>query len=103
MIDSPALRENLSPTGLSPIIPVGTEIKGITVDEDTGLCKIDFTGEVLNYETEKEEENLINGVVYTLTEFPAINEVQVMIDGEVVPALKHGTEVGGPLRRDNIN
>lgn len=103
MIDSPTLRDNLSSTGLLPVIPVGTEIKGITVDESTGLCKIDFTGEVLNYETEKEEENLINGVVYTLTEFPAINEVQIMIDGEVVPALKYGTEIGEPLRRENIN
>ncbi len=103
MIDNPALRENLSSTGLSPTIPAGTEIKGITIDEDTGLCKIDFTGEVLNYETEKEEENLIKGVVYTLTEFPAINEVQIMVDGEVVSALKHGVEIGEPLRRENIN
>ncbi len=103
MIDNPALQENLASTGLSPIIPAGTEIKGITIDENTGLCKIDFTGEVLNYETEKEEENLINGVVYTLTEFPAINEVQVMVDGAVVPTLKHGTEVGEPLKRENIN
>src|SRR5699024_727497 len=102
MIDNPALQENLASTGLSPIIPAGTEIKGITIDEDTGLCKIDFTEEVLNYETEKEEENLINRIVDTITELPAINEDQVNNDGGIVPTIKYGTELGKPLKRENI-
>lgn len=103
MIDSPTLRENLAPTGLIPIIPAGTEIKGMNVDENTGICKVDFTKEVLNYETEKEEENLIKGIVYTLTEFPAIKEVQMLVDGEAMSTLKYGTDIGVPLIRDDIN
>ena len=42
MIDSTELREALANTGLSPLIPMGTEVLGMAIDQDTGLCKIDF-------------------------------------------------------------
>lgn len=103
MVDSPNLRESIAPTGLIPIIPAGTEIKGMSINEETGLCKVDFSREVLNYETEKDEESLIKGVIYTLTEFQAVDEVQILIDGEVVPTLNYGTNVSTPLKRENIN
>lgn len=103
MIDSPELRESIITTGLAPIIPAGTEIKGMTIDEDIGLCKVDFSKEVLNYETEKDEENLINGIVYTLTEFQAIDQVQFLVDGEIVPVMKYGTNLSNPIKRENIN
>lgn len=103
MIDSAELREALSGTGLVPIIPSGTEIIGISIDEDTGICKVDFSAEIKNIETLKEEENLIKGIVYTLTEFPAIEEVQLMVEGEIVPSLKHDIAINNPLGRENIN
>lgn len=103
MIDSPELRESIITTGLAPIIPAGTEIKGMTIDEDIGLCKVDFSKEVLNYETEKDEENLINGIVYTLTEFQVIDQVQFLVDGEIVPVMKYGTNLSNPIKRENIN
>ena len=90
MIDSPSLRETLSPIGLTPIIPVGTEITGMSIDEETGICKVDFTENLLNCETEKSEENLVKGIVYTLTEFPAIKKVQIVVGGKILPSLKHG-------------
>ncbi|NLW39725.1 MAG: GerMN domain-containing protein [Tissierellia bacterium] len=103
MVDSPELRESLRSTGLLPIIPTGTEIRGMTIDNDTGLCKVDFTEEVLNYETEKDEENLIKGVVYTLTEFQTIDQVQFLVEGEIVPTFKFGSDTSKPIRRENIN
>lgn len=102
MIDSPELRESLKDTGLSPVIPVGTEIRGMTIDEETGICKIDFTENILNYETEKEEENLIKGIVYTLTEFPSINQVEFLVNGEATN-FKYNTVGIGPYKRENIN
>jgi germination protein M len=103
MIDSPELRENVAPTGLVPIIPAGTEIRGMSVNEENGLCKLDFSKEILNYETEKDEENLIKGVVYTLTEFQAIDEVQFLVDGEIIPTMKYGTNISSPFKREDIN
>lgn len=103
MIDNPSLRDNLAPTGLIPVIPSGTVVKGMTIDNETGVCKVDFSNEFLNYATEKEEENLIKGVVYTLTEFPAIREVKILVEGEALEALKFGMEVKDSLRREDIN
>lgn len=103
MTDSAELREALDSTGLLPIIPSGTAINGMTIDPVTGLCKVDFTAEIQNKENQKDEENLIKGVVYTLTEFPAVKEVQILVDGKEVNVLKHGTEIDGTLSRENIN
>lgn len=103
MTDSAELRDALDSTGLLPIIPSGTGINGMTIDPVTGLCKVDFTAEIQNKENQKDEENLIKGVVYTLTEFPAVKEVQILVDGKEVNVLKHGTEIDGTLSRENIN
>jgi len=103
MVDSPELRETLKSTGLAPIIPAGTEILGMSINPDTGLCKVDFSREVLNCESKEDEENLINGVVYTLTEFPSINEVQFLVEGKAVPTFTHGTDTSSTFKRDNIN
>ena len=103
MIDSAELRETLAPTGLLPIIPVGTEILGISVNNDTGLCKVDFSETALNNQSDKDEENFIKGVVYTLTEFPSINEVQILVGGKALSSTTYGNDISRPLARENIN
>lgn len=103
MIDSPELRDTLNDTGLLPIIPAGTEITGMTIDEDTGICKIDFSDNFLNNESESDEESLIKGVVYTLTEFPAIEKVKINVGGEEIQTLAHGTDLSCVLERKDIN
>lgn len=103
MVDSPELRETLRGTGLLPVIPAGTEIVGITIDDETALCKVDFSEDVLNHQTEKDEENFIKGVVYTLTEFPAIEKVQILVGGKVLPNMTFGGSIEGPIARENIN
>ncbi len=102
MVDSAELRESLSSTGLSPIIPAGTRINGMTIDE-TGVCKVDFSSEFENKESKEDEENLIKGVVYTLTEFPNIKSVKILVDGREMDTLKNGTSISGNLSRENIN
>ncbi len=103
MIDTPELRESLSSTGLLPLIPAGTEIYGMSIDPDTGLCKVDFSEEFLNKDSKKDEENLLKGVVYTLTEFPTINEVKILVEGKEINSLRNGTSVASVLTRENIN
>ena len=103
MIDNPELRQVLDSTGLSPIIPAGTIITGMSIDEATGLCKVDFSEAALNNESEAEEENFIKGVVYTLTEFPAIKEVQIVVGGKSLSSLKYGNDISQPIAREDIN
>lgn len=103
MVDSPGLREAVADTGLYPIIPAGTKILGMSINEESGICKVDFSSDILNYDTEQEEEGLIKGIVYTLTEFKAIDQVEFLVDGEVKTTLKHGTDISDPIKRENIN
>ncbi|NLY45906.1 MAG: GerMN domain-containing protein [Tissierella sp.] len=103
MIDTTELRESLTNTGLEPLLPMGTEILGLSIDPETELCKIDFSQEIRNVDSQKDEENLIKGVVYTLTEFPTIKEVQFMIEGQIVPVLNDTVAINNPIARENIN
>lgn len=103
MVDSPELRESLSETGLLPVIPAGTEILGMAIDDETGLCKINFSENILNSESEKEEETLIKGVVYTLTEFPTVKKVQILVGGKEMETMNYGSNISEPIARENIN
>lgn len=87
--------------GLYSGIPSGTKILGLTIRD--GLAKIDLSGEALNYSDVKEEELMVKSVVYTLTEFNTVDEVQFMFDGKILDALAFGTKVGSPIARENIN
>lgn len=102
MIDNQVVREDLSLIGLEPTIPAGTDIIGMSIGEE-GLCKVDFTSEFLNYDNQIAEENLVKAVVYTLTEFPTIDEVILMVENEELTQLKFGTNATGPLTREDIN
>lgn len=101
--NSPAIREDISVIGLEPIIPAGVQIKGMSIDKETGLCKVNFTSEILNYETEDDEYNLVKGIVYTLTEFPTISKVKIIIDGKAAGTMKFGTNLTQALLREDIN
>ncbi len=103
MMDSPTIREDIGSIGLKPIVPSGTEIIGMSINEDTGLCKVDFNSQIMNCQSKKDEENMIKGVIYTLTEFSNVKEVQFMVDGKIVSELRHGTKVQKPLARADIN
>ncbi|KAB3530027.1 GerMN domain-containing protein [Alkaliphilus serpentinus] len=100
LIDDPEKVGN-DEEGLLPTLPYGTEVLGMSIND--GLCKVDFNSNVLSYNTEAEEKAMITSIVYTLTEFPAIDRVQIMVEGEIYDTFRFGTEVALPLERENIN
>ena len=101
LVDNPANREDIQGIGLMPVIPANTKINGMNIEN--GLCKVDFTGEFLNYGSKEEEEALVKAVVYTLTEFVTIDSVQFMINGKIANKLTYGTRIDKAITRDNIN
>lgn len=103
MVEGTELSNSLKEVGLKAILPAGTSVNGISVDEETGLCKVDFSKEIQDVESNKDEENLIKGIVYTLTEFPTIKEVQITVEGQTLPMLKDSYAINGPLGREDIN
>lgn len=101
LIDEPGLRDDLAPIGLLPVLPVGTEVIGMSINE--GLAMVDFNGNILSYETKVDEQAIVQSIVYTLTEFEAIDKVQLLVDGQKMKKLPHGTKIKEPLQRENIN
>ncbi len=101
LVDEPSLRDDLASVGLLPVLPAGTKVMGMSIDE--GLAKVNFNENILSYETKVDEKAIVQSLVYTLTEFEAIDKVQLLVGGKRMKKLPHGTKIKEPLQRENIN
>ncbi|MCR1898768.1 GerMN domain-containing protein [Irregularibacter muris] len=101
LVDSPENRSDLKALGLQPVLPANTEIE-LAIKEG-GLANVNLTGEVLKVESKDQEEKMVMAVVYTLTEFETIDNVQIMVDNKILETLTYGTDVSQPIGRGNIN
>ncbi len=101
LVDNPANRQDMENIGLVPVLPANTEIIGMSINE--GICKVDFTAEFMNYGSKQDEVAITKAIIYTLTEFPTIDTVQIMIEGEQPGALTYGLDISSPLARKDIN
>ena len=72
------------PNGFKAIIPKNTKINSIDLKD--GLLKIDFSKEFLNI-SRKNEEKLIESIVYSLTSIKDINNVMIFVDGQILNEL----------------
>ena len=77
-------KSNIIPNGFKPIIPAGTSIKGINLDN--GILTIDFSKDLLEI-TKEYEEKMIEAIVYTLTSIEGIDKVIIKVEGEVLNKL----------------
>lgn len=101
LVDNPANRQDMENIGLVPVLPANTEIIGMSINE--GICKVDFTADFMNYGSKQDEVAITKAVIYTLTEFPTIDTVQIMIEGKRPGALTYGLDISSPLARKDIN
>lgn len=88
-------------SGLLPTIPVGTQLLDINVRPD-GLCIVDLSGElVLNHPGgSMNEEMTVYSVVNTMTQFPTVSEVQILIDGHMVETIAGHMDVSTTMARN---
>ncbi|HEX3030372.1 MAG TPA: GerMN domain-containing protein, partial [Clostridia bacterium] len=100
LVDDAQNRENIEYYGLYPVLPAGTEVKGINIKEGTAV--IDFNENLLSYKNGEQERSIISSIVYTLTEFKTVQNVKILVNGCAMSALKYGTDISGILNRDNI-
>jgi len=93
----------LLPNGFEAVLPEGTEILGIDVQED-GTAVVDVSSEFENYESE-EEVNILEAMTYTLTQFDPIDQIQLRIEGDPQKEMPvDGTPIGeGYSRAKGIN
>ncbi|MDB5083777.1 MAG: hypothetical protein JWN30_663 [Bacilli bacterium] len=88
----------LAGTGLYTVIPKGTQH---SLNIKDGLATVDLSKEVLQYKTAKEEQDIVQSIVWSLTEFPTVKQVQFEIGGQILAALPQGTPIGSPISRAN--
>ncbi|NLZ53552.1 MAG: hypothetical protein GX892_10480 [Thermoanaerobacteraceae bacterium] len=101
LVDSEELRAELAESGLKAPLPEGTQILGMTIRD--GLAKVDFNANFLQTSDIVAERNAIDAVVYTLTEFPSVDEVQILVDGKLLDKTPNGNQLNGVFDRQNIN
>lgn len=78
------------PTNFKPIIPENTKVEDISITED--LIKVVFSKELLNVSA-KDEEKMIEAIVYSLTELENINKVMIFVGDTYLRELPHSKKV----------
>ncbi|MEI3614732.1 GerMN domain-containing protein [Pseudogracilibacillus sp. SO30301A] len=68
------------PNGFQAVLPAGTEIIGLNLEED-GTLIVDLSEEFKNYEAE-EEVKILQAMTHTLTQFDSVNKIKLWINGE---------------------
>lgn len=90
---------NLLPKGFTALLPKGTQVKGLHIDENKKLAIVDFSKEFASYNAQ-DERKILEAVVWTLTGFPTVQKVQIRIDGNDLKEMPvHNTPIDGELTR----
>lgn len=101
MVVGSEAEQKIAQSGLHGVLPEGTEIRGMAIKD--GLCRIDFSKNILNTSSIEQEENMISALTYTLTEFPTIEKVELLVEGQALAALPKGYAIDTAFERENIN
>jgi germination protein M len=101
LVYTPEKERELEDKGLKPPLPPGTRVLGMTIRD--GLAKVDFSREFLDLTDRLQEENAVKAVVYTLTEFPTVQRVHLMVEGKPLKRCPNGTVLSDELMREMIN
>jgi spore germination protein GerM len=80
-------------------LPDGTRLLGLTIRD--GTAWVDLSGEIENVGGTFGEMSVLAQLVFTLTQFPTVDDVVLMIDGTAVEFYGgHGMEVAPSMNRD---
>lgn len=101
MVVGSKAEQKIAQSNLHGVLPEGTEIRGMSIKD--GLCRVDFSKNILNTSSIEQEENMISALTYTLTEFPTINKVELLVEGQALASLSKGYAIDTAFERENIN
>ena len=94
-----SLLEGTTEKGQTNIIPKQTKLRSVKVAN--GTATVDFTGDLRKdfVGGSTGETMLVGSIVDTLTEFPEVKKVQILIDGKKVESLGGHMDLSQPLTR----
>jgi len=83
-------KSNIIPNGFRSIIPSGTSINDISLEE--GVLTIDFSKELLEVKSNFEEK-MIESIIYTLTSIEGIDKVIIKVEGKQLERLPYSKKI----------
>jgi hypothetical protein len=86
---------------LLSLIPPGTKLLSVIVRDTTASINFSEAFQFNTYGVEGYVAQL-QQIIWTATEFPAVKNVQILIEGRVVDYLGEGIMIGGPLNRNSL-
>ncbi|MBO8138537.1 MAG: GerMN domain-containing protein [Desulfotomaculum sp.] len=88
-------------SGLLPTLPPGTHLKDINIKD--GVCIVDMSRELKeNHAGGSSGEMLtVYSIVNTLTQFPTVERVKILVNGQVVNTLAGHVDLSVPLGRND--
>lgn len=84
-------------TALVSLMPTGAEVLGIEVKDH--IAYVNFNDKLQNVRGSTTEFLLVGAIVNTLTEFPEIHKVQIMVSGKKIATLSGHLDISEPLER----
>lgn len=72
------------PNGFRAVIPAETKVLDFLVKDK--ILTINFSKEILNVKKE-EEEKMIEALIFSLTEIPSVNKIQILVNGNSLEEL----------------
>lgn len=101
LIEGPTDAEQAGTPAISGGLPEGTKLLGLTIAD--GTARIDLSSEVENIGGTFGETSVLTQLVFTLTQFPTVDDVVLLIEGEEVESFgSHGMDISPSLDRDAI-
>lgn len=92
------------PKGSGLLSPIQRDTRLLSLKVKNGLATVDLTRKALEYGGGSANELfLVNSLLLTLTDFPGVEQVQLLFGGQKVEVLPEGTNVGQPLSRPPLN
>lgn len=98
-----ALLDGTKEKGLATIVPKQAKIKSVKVQGDTAF--VDFDDNLIKkfIGGSTGEEMLVGSIVNTLTEFPEITKVQILVEGKKIESISGHLDLTKPVERmDNL-
>jgi len=87
--------------GLASAIPEGTTLNSVAIEGTTGV--VDLSAEFAAGGDAESARQRLAQVVYVMTQFPEVEDVSILVDGEALTAVGDaGVAVGGNLTRSDF-
>lgn len=94
-----ALMEGTTDKKLTVVMPKNTKLQSVKIDKN--VAYVDFSKELIKNFTggSTGEIMLVGSIVDTLTEYPEIKAVQILVDGKEIDSLSGHMDLSTPIQR----